>query len=85
MIVVHGETLWSPAPQPMDDDDEPGDRRFESMYFLCVQGTQQMQNLYNVQQYISCMHDICEILGSNPGMLCVFKGPQRQILFTIQQ
>ena len=20
MIVVHGETLWSPAPQPMDDD-----------------------------------------------------------------
>ena len=21
MIVVHGETLWSPAPQPMDDDD----------------------------------------------------------------
>ena len=22
MIVVHGETLWSPAPQPMDDDDE---------------------------------------------------------------
>ena len=23
MIVVHGETLWSPAPQPMDDDDDP--------------------------------------------------------------
>ena len=22
MIVVYGETLWSPAPQPMDDDDE---------------------------------------------------------------
>ena len=22
MIVVHGETLWSPAPQPMDDDDD---------------------------------------------------------------
>ena len=22
MIVVQGETLWSPAPQPMDDDDE---------------------------------------------------------------
>ena len=21
MVVVHGETLWSPAPQPMDDDD----------------------------------------------------------------
>ena len=21
MIVMHGETLWSPAPQPMDDDD----------------------------------------------------------------
>ena len=21
MIVLHGETLWSPAPQPMDDDD----------------------------------------------------------------
>ena len=21
MIVVHGETLWSPAPQPMDDDE----------------------------------------------------------------
>ena len=21
MIVVHGETLWLPAPQPMDDDD----------------------------------------------------------------
>ena len=20
MIVVHGETLWSPAPQPMDDE-----------------------------------------------------------------
>ena len=24
MIVVHGETLWSPAPQPMDDDDDAG-------------------------------------------------------------
>ena len=22
MMVVHGETLWSPAPQPMDDDDD---------------------------------------------------------------
>ena len=22
MIVLHGETLWSPAPQPMDDDDD---------------------------------------------------------------
>ena len=22
MIVVHKETLWSPAPQPMDDDDD---------------------------------------------------------------
>ena len=22
VIVVHGETLWSPAPQPMDDDDK---------------------------------------------------------------
>ena len=22
MIVVHRETLWSPAPQPMDDDDD---------------------------------------------------------------
>ena len=22
MIVVHGETLWSPALQPMDDDDD---------------------------------------------------------------
>ena len=22
MIVVHGETLWSPSPQPMDDDDD---------------------------------------------------------------
>ena len=22
MIVVHGDTLWSPAPQPMDDDDD---------------------------------------------------------------
>ena len=21
MIAVHGETLWSPAPQPMDDDE----------------------------------------------------------------
>ena len=25
MIVVHGETLWSPAPQPMDDDDDNDD------------------------------------------------------------
>ena len=25
MIVVHGETLWSPAPQPMDDDDDDDD------------------------------------------------------------
>ena len=24
MIVVHGETLWSPAPQLMDDDDDDG-------------------------------------------------------------
>ena len=22
MIVVHGETLWSPAPQAMDDNDD---------------------------------------------------------------
>ena len=22
MIVMHGETLWSPALQPMDDDDD---------------------------------------------------------------
>ena len=22
MIVMHGETLWSPAPQPMDNDDD---------------------------------------------------------------
>ena len=22
MIVMHGEALWSPAPQPMDDDDD---------------------------------------------------------------
>ena len=30
MIVVHGETLWSPAPQPMDDDDDKkGARREE--------------------------------------------------------
>ena len=25
MIVVHGETLWSPALQPMDDDDDHDD------------------------------------------------------------
>ena len=25
MIVVHGETLWSPAPQPMDDDNDDDD------------------------------------------------------------
>ena len=25
MIVVHGETLWSPAPQPTDDDDDDDD------------------------------------------------------------
>ena len=24
MIVMHGETLWSPALQPMDDDDDDG-------------------------------------------------------------
>ena len=28
MIVVHGETLWSPAPQPMDDDDDDDDDEF---------------------------------------------------------
>ena len=22
MMVVHGETLWSPTPQPIDDDDD---------------------------------------------------------------
>ena len=27
MIVMHGETLWSPAPQPMDDDDDDDDIR----------------------------------------------------------
>ena len=25
MIVVHGETLWSSAPQPMEDDDDDDD------------------------------------------------------------
>ena len=25
MIVMHGETLWSPALQPMDDDDDDDD------------------------------------------------------------
>ena len=27
MIVVHGETLWSPAPQPLDDDDDDDDAK----------------------------------------------------------
>ena len=39
MIVVHGETLWSPAPQPMDDDE--GGRHFYCSFifkngFLCL-------------------------------------------------
>ena len=29
MIVMHGETFWSPAPQPMDDDVDD-DGRLES-------------------------------------------------------
>ena len=33
MIVVHGETLWSPAPQPMDDDDDDDDDDDEISYF----------------------------------------------------
>ena len=35
MIVVHGETLWSPAPQPMDDDDDDDDF-ISSKYFLSL-------------------------------------------------
>ena len=39
MIVVHGETLWSPAPQPMDDDDDDDDDdpclTFDSTNVLC--------------------------------------------------
>ena len=41
MIVVHGETLWSPAPQPMDDDDDclemdsfPQNMILKSLFFL---------------------------------------------------
>ena len=41
MIVMHGETLWSPAPQPMDDDDDDNDdpliwhhRRWAKQYIL---------------------------------------------------
>ena len=32
MIVVHGETLWSPAPQPMDDDDDVVPNTYQIMY-----------------------------------------------------
>ena len=31
MIVVHGETLWSPAPQSMDDDDDDDDKWLENV------------------------------------------------------
>ena len=35
MIVVHGETLWSPAPQLMDDDDDDDRKVFvQSKYTL---------------------------------------------------
>ena len=39
MIVVHGETLWSPAPQPMDDDDETEEKKTmkrKTMGFQCT-------------------------------------------------
>ena len=32
MIVVHGNTLWSPAPQPMDDDDDDDGRNGFSIF-----------------------------------------------------
>ena len=34
MIVVHGETLWSPAPQPMDDDDDRDILGIDSEYVM---------------------------------------------------
>ena len=34
MIVVHGETLWSPAPQPMDDDDNDDELQIDLSLIL---------------------------------------------------
>ena len=33
MLVMHGETLWSPALQPMDDDDDDDDTGIQSPRF----------------------------------------------------
>ena len=38
MIVVHGETLWSPASQPMDDDDDDDDH-FSKVMLACSHKT----------------------------------------------
>ena len=42
MIVVHGETLWLPAPQPMDDDD---DSSIETRHFnKAIQSVSKIQS-----------------------------------------
>ena len=41
MIVVHGETLWSPAPQPMDDDDDDDDDPVILIMFILEKQTRQ--------------------------------------------
>ena len=57
MIVVHGETLWSPAPQPMHDDDGTNVKCYpisfmESNYFyektLCLNNRYFWYTLYCV-------------------------------------
>ena len=49
MIVMHGETLWSPAPQPMDDDDDD-DVDIDIQYKH--QHTQKIHNSWNTIQFI---------------------------------
>ena len=50
MIVVHGETLWSPAPQPMDDDVDDDDTCWRELYSSIFF----FKNWLKTQQSIKC-------------------------------
>ena len=59
MIVVHGETLWSPAPQPMNDDDDDNERN-NTIFLYCFQDFIIISN--------ACLELKTVIFRANPGM-----------------
>ena len=60
---MHGETLWSPAPQPMDDDDERSVNSFLSKTFKSVA---------NLVQYVFVQKTFTQIV-----LVCILLAPMQ--------